>query len=120
MSFELTLLTAFMAGLALLSLIRPAKLFEYPVAASLLMMAFILPQAWQIEATGQGVDYDPPGAWRYMILCMLALLGGFVLTTRVGKGQSVTPKGGFDDFSKHYDIDKLYKACVALAVVGGA
>lgn len=119
MSAQLILLTIFAAALGLSAVIRPATLFQYPVAAGLLMMGFVLPQAWTIERSGIGRDYDPPSAWIYMTLCLAMLLLGFALTAyRGAKATSTAPRRTIETFLETYDVERVFKACAALVAIG--
>lgn len=116
MSIELTILTGLIALLALLALLRPATLFAYPVAGSLLMWVFLLPQAWRIESTGDLNDFEPSLTWGYMILCMVMTAMGFLAG---GMRAAVAGRNDLAALRERYDFDKLLKGAVALVLVGG-
>lgn len=116
MSFELTILTALVAALALVTIVRPAMLFEYPFAMAVLMWFFIIPQAWRIEADGQFADYQPTLTWSYMILCIVMTVVGFALgKARFAKGE----RGSFAQLHAEYDTTKLLNGAIVLAIIGG-
>ena len=116
MSIELTILTGLVALLALLALLRPATLFAYPVAGSLLMWVFLLPQAWRIESTGDLNDFEPSLTWGYMILCMVMTTIGFWAG---GMRTAVAGRNDLAGLRERYDFDKLLKGAVALVLMGG-
>ena len=116
MSIELTILSAMIALLAVVAALRPATLFEYPVAASVLMWFFILPQAWRIEASGDLNDFEPTLAWGYMILCTACTAIGY-LAGRIRT--PATSHNSLEKLSQKYDLNKLLYGAVALTAVGG-
>ena len=118
MSTALLILTGFMLVLGGLALVRPALLFTYPVAAGLLMLAFIVPQAWVLEQSGAGLELDPPLAWNYMSLCMVALVIGFVSAARARRTTEPGKTFGSEVFFSTYSVDRLLQGCVVLAVIG--
>ena len=116
MSVQLTILTGLIALLALLAVIRPAILFAYPVAGSMLMWFFLLPQAWRVEAAGDLNDFEPTLTWGYMILCMAMTAIGF----RAGSiGSAVAGRNDLASVSDRYDLDKLLIGAVLLVAIGG-
>ena len=116
MSIELTILTAMVALLALLAVLRPAMLFEYPVAASMLMWFFIIPQAWRIEASGDLNDFEPTLTWGYMILCTACTVIGYM----AGKTRRASDSAdSFEQLTQTYDVGKLFYGAVILTVLGG-
>ncbi|WP_353204018.1 O-antigen polymerase [Sphingomonas sp.] len=117
MSIELTSLTAMVALLAIVAVLRPAMLFEYPVAASVLIWSFILPQAWRIEASGDLNDFEPTLAWGYMILCISCTAIGYW----AGRVRTpTTSHNSLEQLSQRYDLNKLFYGAVALTIVGGS
>ncbi|WP_404371394.1 hypothetical protein AB5I39_03875 [Sphingomonas sp. MMS24-J45] len=116
MSVELTILTGLIALLALLAVLRPATLFAYPVAGSLLMWVFLLPQAWRIESSGDLNDFEPTLTWSYMILCMIMTAVGFWAG---GIRAAIAGRNDLASLRERYDFDKLLKGAMALAVIGG-
>ena len=116
MSLELIILTGLIALLALLAVLRPATLFAYPVAGSLLMWVFLLPQAWRIESSGDLNDFEPTLTWGYMILCMIMTAVGFWAG---GIRAAIAGRNDLAALRERYDFDKLLKGAVALVVVGG-
>ena len=116
MSVELTILTGLIALLALLAVLRPATLFAYPVAGSLLLWVFLLPQAWRIESSGDLNDFEPTLTWSYMILCMIMTAVGFWAG---GIRAAVAGRNDLAALRERYDFDKLLKGAVALVVIGG-
>ena len=116
MSIQLTILTALVALLALVAFLRPATLFQYPVAASLLMWFFIIPQAWRIEASGALDDYEPTLTWGYMILCTVCTVIGFY----AGNARAVaTKRNGIEQLLAVYDPARLFHGALALMALGG-
>ena len=116
MSAELTILTGLIGALALMAVIRPAMLFEYPVASAMLMWFFLIPQAWRIESTGDFADYDPTLTWGYMILCVVMTTIGFKAGTLRKTGTSFSDLKALDE---KYNLDKLLTGATVLVVAGG-
>ena len=116
MSIELTILTTLIAMLALLAVIKPTMLFEYPVAGSILMWFFLIPQAWKIEASGDLNDFEPTLTWGYMILCMIATFVGFKIGTSRSTGVS---KNSLAQIEADYDLKKLFIGASVLVGIGG-
>ena len=116
MSVELTILTGLIALLALVAVIRPAMLFEYPVAGAMLMWFFLLPQAWRIEAAGELNDFEPTLTWGYMILCLVMTAIGFWAG---GVRAQASGRNDLKALSENYDLNKLFLGAVALVIIGG-
>ena len=101
--------------IALLGIIRPAMLFEYPTAISMLMWFFIIPQARKIEAIGEFSDYEPTTTWTYIILCVMMIIAGF----HIGSARrSASSAGSITDFRVKYNVDKLIIGATTLVGVG--
>lgn len=115
MSIELMALTTLVASIAIIGIVRPAMLFEYPIAAAMLMWFFIVPQAWKIEASGEMNDYEPTTTWVYVILCTVMLIAGFHISASRTKNIAVEKIG---EFGERYDINKLFHGAMVLGIVG--
>ena len=116
MSVELTILTGLIGLLALLAMLRPAMLFEYPVAGAMLMWFFLVPQAWRVESSGDMTDFEPSLTWGYMILCVVMTVIGFKAG---GIRAPVSGRNDLASLTEKYDLDKLFVGAAALAAVGG-
>lgn len=116
MSIELIILSGIVAFVAVVGVLRPAILFEYPVAGSLLMWFFIIPQALRIESSGDLNDYEPTNTWVYMILCMICTTVGFIVARAKPR---ISVAGPMANISNEYDLEKLFHGAVALMTIGG-
>lgn len=116
MSLPLMLLTAFCLGLAAVGIADPKRVLYYPVAASLLMVAFILPQAFAVERLKLADLLDPAYVWLYMLVCFAMILGGWVWGRATGAHAPVNEKKAA--FSEQYNVDRLAVACCAMFLVG--
>ena len=115
MSVELTIMTGLVGIVALLGIMRPAMLFEYPTAIAMLMWFFIIPQAQTIEANGEFNDYEPTTTWTYVILCVVMIIVGFYIGAARRNGSTTR---SLTDFRAKYNVDKLIIGATILVGVG--
>lgn len=108
-------MTGLVGLIALLGIIRPAMLFEFPTAIAMLMWFFIIPQAQKIEGIGEFNDYEPTTTWIYIILCVGMIMAGFHIgAARRSAGATRSPR----DFRAIYNVDKLIIGATVLVGVG--
>ena len=101
-------MTATAAGIAAWGFVRPNRVFLYPVGVALLFLAWVVPQAIQIETSGLGELYDAHFTWLYATLCLIAAAAGFWAGIRHG------PLG----WRPALAVRPLLGGTVALVVVG--
>lgn len=115
MTIELVILSILVGAIASLAILRPAMLFEYPVATAALTFVFLLPQARLIESSGDFDEFQPTLMWQYMILCIVLTFVGFTAGKMRGAGSA---RNGFAQFSAQYDFKRLFAGACVLGFFG--
>jgi hypothetical protein len=102
-------MTGTAAGIAAWGFLRTNRVFLYPVGVALLFMAWVVPQAIQIETSGLGEFHDAHFTWAYATLCLIATTVGFRAGLRHG------PLGWCPALA----VRPLLGGTIALVVLGG-
>jgi hypothetical protein len=117
MSVSLTLLLLMAGIVALMPAVKPHLIFEYPYLASLLILGWIVPQAYAIEKLGLAAPFDPTVTWVYIILCLSFLVFGYFFGRNYsGKPTELRPHETIDA----YDLNRINRAAIVMVVIGAA
>ncbi|MDB5706262.1 MAG: putative rane protein [Sphingomonas bacterium] len=115
MSIYLIVLSGLILGLGAVPFFRPRSIFDYPFVVGMFLSVWFLPQAWNVERLGLAGAFDPTLAWRYIILCIVFLVGGYLLGRGMNLQQAKTNQA---EISAMYSEKRMSQASAGLIAVG--
>lgn len=117
LSPDFIVLSAVLIGLAAWGIATGKGIFEFPTLVALLGIAWVLPQALEIEVSGSR-DIGLDQFWIYVTLCFLAVVPGFVLGSLGSQVAIVRQQRRGARVTSGYDVGRLTNAAAAMAAFG--
>lgn len=112
MSFTLLIWTSLAALIALVGISDIRRLFHYPIAASMLMLVFMVPQGIKVEEKRWFLPAETDFAWLYICACLIFLTLGFYT------GQRRTGKAAVVQHFESLSLPRLQNAALFLTASG--
>jgi hypothetical protein len=114
-SIYLIILSGLILALGAVPFFRPRSVFDYPFVVGMFLSVWFLPQAWNVEKLGLAGAFDPTLAWRYIILCIVFLVGGYLLGRGMNLQETQTKQV---EISAMYSEKRMSQASACLIAIG--